>query len=300
MKFGDLLEEFIFLVFKYQRKSKGIDYFQSAEDEEFTDQSAVNDNENLKDQVKLHESPKAINLKVAEQQYEMCTVVEESIEEEGEESPLNKKIPSPNKFSKQKYESPNKNLNNMEEKTENSKSKVNSELERSPGIKFFSPVIVPNQETQSDVNPDHKKYYEAQDQMKRSSHLTDLLKPQKIQLSIPEELVKIENLISTHTEEGKEAQSQDSKTNIIEKLESKIFKLLREAKKQIERSKERKEKSQKLSLPLLKSARNSTSKNKETKNKIKKTDNMSFEITTSPEKKTAYKLIQGRNKIKRI
>lgn len=291
MKFGDLLEEFIFIVFKYQRRSKGIDYFQSTDDE--FDQKTVSHHEELKDTVQLQVSPKAFHPKIPEQQYEMCTVVEESMEEEGEDSPINKKILSPIKFHKEIKYSPNSAILSPDDKSRPIKSRLSLDSEKSAGLALFSPLEVPTHDLPPDLGASLRKYIETQEKLKKAlpKSASD---SESNQLQSNEELVKIENLLPASTENNKEAQRKDSKVKIIEKLESKIFKLLKDAKKQIEKSKEKKVKFQKISAPLVKSARNPSSTSKEKKNYVRKADNFLVDPGISPEKKTAYKLIEGK------
>ena len=294
MKFGDVLEEFIFLVFKYQRRTKGIDYFQSADDEEQRDSKQNNGHDNLNDDVHLQVSPKAVKAKTIEQHYEMCTVVEESNEEEGEESPLNKKLPSPTKFLKGKnFDSPPSVTFSIDAKSPQDKEKTpsNEGLQKSPGLGLLSPLQVPCDDLPPDLGECMQRYISGHGQPQTAKEIAEPLMPRLKSQRESEEHVKIENLVITPPESIKELGPKDSKVNIIEKLESKIFKLLKDAKRQIERSKEKKKVAQIVSsIDAFKSTSNSREKKKGHQGR---TGNASLEVSASPEKATAYHLINS-------
>lgn len=315
MKFGDLLEEFIFLVFKYQRRSKGIDYFQSCEEEEPPrEKPNGNDNETLKDKVELYSAPKLVQHKTLEQHYEMSTVVEESNEDEGEDSPLNKKLPSPAKTMRDETGSPASVSASSDIHPLRQKLRYSVGNEDQPVNELLSPSKVPTNDLPPAFLPCFKKNIDPHrivkekkvESAKKAEPSKKAEPPKKIETpkkpelpDLSDELVKIENLIATPTDKSKHSQRQDSKVSIIERLESKIFKLLRDTKKQIEKSKDKKPGGRNISLPG-KSPKRNPSYSREKDKSNKKLGNISMEIKKTPEKMTAMKLIQGKVCITRV
>ncbi len=100
MRLGDTIEEYIFLIFKYQKFDKKVDYFHVSEDVEEEEAKTQRSGIEPEDIVTLHAStPKESGKKHhrnsgsndvrlhLETKYEMCTVVEESNEDDLDDSP---------------------------------------------------------------------------------------------------------------------------------------------------------------------------------------------------------------------
>lgn len=283
MKFGDTIEEFIFLVFKYQKIEKHIDYFQLADEpEEEHDESHNHSGELLEsgggsDRVSLNipqkspREPESSNASPTAPKYEMCTVIEESNEEEGEESKNNstRKIKMERPGSKINWETPRGSMTSppaftellgevsMENITidgqEDCETKSKHEIEtpedadyhkrrKTEGMKRESPSKEGSKDRLQKMVvpvPSSEDYAEAvkTSPQKESQPIAKSIMDPKT----PEEFIQNVRIDSFEDKikdvDNQEIQITDSYTNnakIIEKLESKIFKLIKETKQQLE------------------------------------------------------------------
>lgn len=293
MKFGDLIEEFIFLIFKSQRREKGIDYFQNTdENEDIGHDLNQRIPEDLGDTVQLLKSPKNTSKrdKALDHKYEMCTVPEESNEDEIEDSPLNRRMLSPGQFfglRKSKYIDPI-TLSPIEVDPPNDQSKVPID-EIANNEVFSSPLMLQKS----------KKFFETSSPELGTTTSAAILQSgsqgldQKISvleiICQTKDIMKVEDISQTPVsmQASHARHRQDSKVKIIEKLESKIFKLLKDAKMQISRSKEkgkrqRKEKTKRINTPYSSRERSSGDKNQNA--------HLSFEMGVTPKRGASCRL----------
>lgn len=294
MKFGDLLEEFIFLVFKYQRRTKGIDYFQSTEDLDDREHENVSPTHDANDQISLLPSPRQSSKrdKINEPKYEMCTVVEEINEDEFEESPINRKVLTPSKFFSDLSKSKTDTLGFPPlEKDE----KLNETHEKKTEHYRPPPLIIIEDMVMDDKKVPHKKEASKQPEdhsiIKADKSTThELSKCGKLPAKIDpkEEIMLIKDLKGTCPEKPVVSHiphRKDSKVTIIEKLESKIVKLLKDTKKQLEKSKEKARTGSQFCPKICQQASKRTSSHPRAK-QDKANSRISIEMETTPEKLT--------------
>lgn len=299
MKFGDIVEEFIFLVFKYHRRDKGIDYFQSAEESEGTEAEKSQDpKESLGDMVQLQKSPKQAAKRDKaniDHKYEMCTVPEESNEDELEDSPTTRRMLSPGQFFAERKGNRIDPITLSPLGMEQIDMKPVSAplINNSEKTVFTSPLMLPKtknfrKNSSPDLGATTEQSVGNTVPIGNDKRLVNSAVDVPTQHA-PDDEVKIEGLNDTPaSKEGSQtAQRKDSKVKIIEKLESKIFKLLREAKRQISRSKDKiksqsKEKKRKVITPF-------RSRERVSREAYQKT-HMSVEVVTTPKKSESYRL----------
>ena len=235
LKLADILEEFIFCIYQYEKLDKKIDYFQIAEQEDTSGKDAKSE-----DSIQLNTPNRNINQTSVDgggSKYDMCTVVEESNEEDADEnSSFRRERKGINSAG---FALSSGNKRKMSHGCELTIPSFTSKFEQGEG--FDTPVMF-EKEPKSSV------------QKLSAFNINDLLKKQGLQIPKKNKQRQSPKSFVSSKKEGKNPEKQklitqrnkskdpsteklkhkknNSKVRMIEKLEKNIFKLIKQAKQE--------------------------------------------------------------------